>query len=61
VTRRIRTIQITRIEPNCRFVFDRETIDAPSFFSRHRNRRPTAAADGAIQEVSIHDKHPIHP
>jgi ParB family chromosome partitioning protein len=27
VTRRIRTIQITRIEPNCRFVFDREIID----------------------------------
>ncbi len=27
VKRRIRTIQVSRIEPNCRFVFARETID----------------------------------
>jgi ParB/RepB/Spo0J family partition protein len=27
VKRRTRTIQVSRIEPNCRFVFARETID----------------------------------
>lgn len=27
VTRRIRTIELTRIEPNCRSVFDRDIID----------------------------------
>jgi len=26
VTRRIRTIEISKIEPNCRFVFEKETI-----------------------------------
>ena len=27
MTRTVRTIQLTRIEPNCRSVFDREIID----------------------------------
>lgn len=27
MTRRIRTIEISKIEPNCRSVFDRETIE----------------------------------
>ncbi len=27
MTRRIRTIEISKIEPNCRFVFEKETIE----------------------------------
>lgn len=28
MSRRIRTIEISKIEPNCRFVFEKETIEA---------------------------------
>ena len=39
VSRRIRTIQITRIEPNCRFVFERETIDSLARSIRKEGQR----------------------
>lgn len=39
MTRRTRIVQISRIEPNCRFVFARETIDALARSIRRRGQK----------------------